>query len=265
MQDDPDLRARLAAFSFDEPGAAYPFSARLQRENGWSAEFAQRAIEEYRRFLYLACVAGRQMTPSEAVDAVWHLHLSYTRSYWDELCRKVLRRPLHHEPTSSGATEDSRFRDAYRATLACYEAAFGEAPPNDVWPDVEARFAPRLTASTYWRIPKAPFAKAAAFMGWKSAALVGVLGFSGAALAATPNQARDIVPWLAAGGVVLFAVGKWAWDKMNGTPGKKNGDGSSGCGGSSPSDSGSSHHGCSHGGSSDGGSGCSSGCGGGGD
>ena len=33
------------------------------------------AIEEYRKFVFLALVAGHQITPSDQVDQVWHLHL----------------------------------------------------------------------------------------------------------------------------------------------------------------------------------------------
>jgi hypothetical protein len=34
------------------------------------------------------------VTPSEQVDQVWHLHLTYTRSYWDEFCPNVLGQPF---------------------------------------------------------------------------------------------------------------------------------------------------------------------------
>ena len=75
-----DLRARIQGFPLDEPGSVFPFSARLARENGWSREYALRALEEYRRFVYLAMTAGHPVTPSEEVDEVWHFHLTYTRS-----------------------------------------------------------------------------------------------------------------------------------------------------------------------------------------
>ena len=71
----------------DEPGAALPFTSRLAREQGWSHAFAARAIREYKRFLILAMEAGHPVTPSEAVDQVWHLHLVYTVSYWKGCAR----------------------------------------------------------------------------------------------------------------------------------------------------------------------------------
>jgi hypothetical protein len=51
------------------------------RANGWSRPFALRAIEEYRKFVFLALVADHQVTPSDQVDQVWHLlRKSSTRS-----------------------------------------------------------------------------------------------------------------------------------------------------------------------------------------
>ena len=136
-------RARAYAtniFTFDEDAdAAYPFAARLAWENGWSRRLADRAIEEYRRFMFLAIVAGHPVTPSDQVDQVWHLHLLYTRSYWDRFCGEVLGRPLHHGPTKGGTQESSKFALWYERTLASYRAVFGE-PPTDLWPPPEIRF-----------------------------------------------------------------------------------------------------------------------------
>lgn len=131
---DPDLRARLQAFTPDEPGVVFPFSARLAQEQGWTREHARRVMREYLRFVYLAATAGHPVTPSKQVDEAWHLHLTYTRSYWDELCGHVLRRPLHHEPTRGGAEEEGKFAGWYLRTLESYRAAFGEDPPANIWP-----------------------------------------------------------------------------------------------------------------------------------
>jgi hypothetical protein len=138
---DEELRARLQAFSPDEPGVVFPFSARLARESGWTRAFAERVVEEYRRFLYLAMTAGHPVTPSVEVDQAWHQHLTYTRSYWDDLCGRVLGRPLHHEPTKGGRAEGDKFVDWYARTLDSYRAAFGHQPPRDIWPTPAERFA----------------------------------------------------------------------------------------------------------------------------
>jgi len=155
----PDLRARLQAFTPDEPGVVFPFTARLAREQGWTREHARRVVREYLRFVYLAATAGHPVTPSKSVDEAWHLHLTYTRSYWDELCGRVLMRPLHHEPTRGGAEEDAKFGDWYARTLDSYRAAFAEEPPPDVWPRPRACDCPGADPSAgarpgAWRVTK---------------------------------------------------------------------------------------------------------------
>lgn len=139
--DEAELRARIQGFDFDRGvAAAFPFAARLARENGWTADQAERAIEEYRRFMLLAIVAGHPVSPSEAVDQVWHLHLTYTRSYWTTFCGEVLRTPMHHEPTQGGAAERTKFAAWYEATLTSYLRVFGHAPPRDLWPAPQDRW-----------------------------------------------------------------------------------------------------------------------------
>lgn len=138
---DAELWRRLLDFRVDAAGAALPFLVRLAREqHGWTLSDAQAAWFEYLRFLYLARRAGHAVTPSNEVDAVWHLHLVYTRSYWDDLCPNVLGAPLHHGPTLGGAAEDQRYRDQYEATLASYSRIFGEPPPKRFWPPAGTRF-----------------------------------------------------------------------------------------------------------------------------
>jgi hypothetical protein len=137
---DSDLWCALQALTIGPGEAALPFAARLARDNGWTAAFADRTIEEYRRFLYLCSVAGRPVTPSDQVDQAWHLHLTYTRSYWDDLCGRVLGRPLHHGPTCGGPDERRKYDTQYRQTLELYESEFGEPPPADIWPDPAVRF-----------------------------------------------------------------------------------------------------------------------------
>lgn len=128
---DRELWTRLQAYSFDDAGSA-PFSVKLARGQGWSCAFTVRVIEEYRRFLYLTQVSPRQVTPSKAVDAAWHVHLTYTRDYWEDLCPNVLGKPLHHQPCA-GEEEMPRYRDQFAATKSLYEAEFGMEPPIAIW------------------------------------------------------------------------------------------------------------------------------------
>src|SRR5687767_62987 len=75
--------------------AQLSFAERLARENGWSMVHADRVTREYKRFCFLAATAGHPVTPSDAVDQAWHLHLTYSRDYWQRFCPEVLGRALH--------------------------------------------------------------------------------------------------------------------------------------------------------------------------
>lgn len=129
----------LRHYQIGPDDAALSFADRLARENGWKPAFAARVIEEYKRFAFLAVTAGRELTPSDAVDQAWHLHLTYTRDYWERFCPQVLGTALHHGPTAGGAGERHRFFRQYAETLGAYEAAFGTPPPPDIWPSARRR------------------------------------------------------------------------------------------------------------------------------
>lgn len=156
---DHPLWAALTGYAVGPDDAAFSFEARLARENGWTAEHAARVMEEYRRFLFLAAAAGHPVTPSDAVDQAWHLHLTYSRDYWDRLCGEVLGRPLHHGPTAGGPVEQHRYFAQYADTLASYESWFGAAPPASIWPSAQQRLivdpqAVRVRRADHWILPK---------------------------------------------------------------------------------------------------------------
>ncbi|GAA4338966.1 hypothetical protein GCM10023149_49350 [Mucilaginibacter gynuensis] len=93
------LWQKIQSFQLDQPDADFSFSARLARENGWTAAYTHRVINEYKKFIFLCCVSEQGVTPSDPVDQAWHLHLTVTRSYWIDLCRDTLGSEIHHNPT----------------------------------------------------------------------------------------------------------------------------------------------------------------------
>jgi uncharacterized protein (TIGR04222 family) len=156
-----DLWTRIDAFEIDgrEP-VALPFTARLAREHGWTRDYAARVVREYKRFVFLAMTAGEPVCPSEDVDAAWHMHLTYTRSYWQRFCGETLGKPLHHDPTRGGPAEAGKHLRMYEDTLSAYRRAFGSEPPEDVWPPAVVRFGDDLrhvVVNTHrnWVVPKA--------------------------------------------------------------------------------------------------------------
>lgn len=250
---DVDLLERLEAFQLDDPTAALTFSRRLARENGWTHDFALRVVDEYKRFVYLAMTAGHEVTPSDEVDQAWHLHLTYTRSYWDEMCGNVLGRPLHHGPTKGGEAEGERFEDQYERTLESYRRAFGQEAPSDIWPPAEVRFG---DAAYFVRVNTRRRRSRPVLLGGLAA--IGLVGLAPLANAAKEEEwFFTVFSYIVIGAVItviLKAVFKAATgrDWKGGDHGCSSGGFWGGCGGGS--DSG----GC---GSSCGG-GCGGGCGG---
>lgn len=135
-----ELWQRLAAYDIGPERVSLSFAQRLARENRWSHAYADRVVREYKRFCYLAVTAGHEVTPCDAVDQAWHLHLTYSRDYWERFCPEVLGMPLHHGPTAGGSVERTRYYHQYAETLRAYEDAFRQIPPPDIWPDARRRF-----------------------------------------------------------------------------------------------------------------------------
>ncbi len=261
-----ELYSKIQAFDIDGGPVQFSFAQRLARENGWTREYTRRAIDEYRKFLFLSAAAGHPVTPSDEVDQVWHLHLMYSESYWNRLCKEVLPKPLLHGPTKGGKAEGDKFHDWYSKTLDSYQQFFGE-PPADIWPAPADRFQSaqwqRVNASENWIIPKVKI---------RRGVLVGAIGAAGITLVGCEVTSQDyplFVLFLLAGLAIIIGLIVSLFKRYNG------GGGGGACGNTGgfigscgSSDSHHGHSGCgSHG---DGGSGCgssgcgSSGCGGGG-
>lgn len=133
------LQRRMAEHVIGGAGRALSFEARLAQEQGLDLPTARAWIREYQRFCQLIVITGQELTPSDAVDQVWHLHMIYQEDYriW---CDHVLGRDLVHGPTAGGISERDKFRDWYCTTLLVYQAIIGK-PPSAIWPRPALRFA----------------------------------------------------------------------------------------------------------------------------
>lgn len=202
------LYEELQAFAFEAGPTALTFADRLAKENGWRISYAERVIAEYKRFLFLAMCVGHPASPSDPVDQAWHLHLVYTRSYWDDLCRDVLGRPLHHGPTLGGAAEQEKHNDWYERTLASYRTFFDADPPADIWPPLAkwqqtpTRYE-RVNRARYWLLPKIRMPRVSRLPLKMSA---GVLGVFALPLVLTLNPLDMQGPIFLVLFIALFAV-----------------------------------------------------------
>lgn len=155
---DQTLWRKIQSFALDQKDSEFTFSKRLARDNDWTIDYSKKVIEEYKKFIYLCCISNKQITPSDAVDQAWHLHLTYTKSYWKEFCAHTLKKEIHHNPTKGGSSEREKFSNCYDQTFQVYREEFGEDPDSKIWFDNKKRFKEinfkRINASKYWMIRK---------------------------------------------------------------------------------------------------------------
>lgn len=139
--------ARIATLPFDEPGKALiplNFAARYARDAGVAdAAEAARNVAEYRRFLAIKAVLGTAVPPP-CIDAVYHVHLTFTRSY-SRFCDAMGLGFVHHEPCEGTPGNEEALDAAYERTLATYRAAFGAEPPSPPWVPAATANAPMLS------------------------------------------------------------------------------------------------------------------------
>lgn len=157
------LWEKIQTYKLDAVDASFPFSARLMRENGWTEEYTLEVIEEYKKFMFLVAVATHPVSPSDPVDQVWHLHLIYTQSYWDDFCYGILGKAVHHNPTKGGKEERKKHVNMYDQTAESYQKYFGQEQPAHIWVDTKDLFKEihykRINMHRNWVIPKPQFVR----------------------------------------------------------------------------------------------------------
>ena len=108
-----------------------PFSeVYLHYKLKWAHRFSSLALQEYKRFVLLAYISAKEITPSQSIDEIWHLHILHTRDYaiFAEKCGSF----LHHNPGLP--SQRSRWDYQYDLTHTLYREVFGESPDPLVWP-----------------------------------------------------------------------------------------------------------------------------------
>jgi uncharacterized protein (TIGR04222 family) len=214
--DSAQLYQRLQAFELDDPSHPFGFTHHLMKSHGWSMAYAQRAIEEYKKFAFLTVVAAHQVVPSDAVDQVWHAHVLLTQSYWDSFCPLVLQQPLHHHPARGGKAERAEFHRLYGQTIASYRRFFG-TPPGDIWSSPDRRFGVelqmrRINVAEHWVIPKRwpPVAVSRSLMSLVIPVCLGLAGCIDLRQHSNPNQFSNAYFLLVLMGVFL-AIKLWRY------------------------------------------------------
>lgn len=243
------LWSKLSSLNLDDDNVSFKFSHRLARENGWTISYSKQVVEEYKKFIFLCTITNTGVTPSDQVDQAWHLHLTYTKSYWKDLCENILNKEIHHNPTKGGEREGKKFNYFYTETINLYKEKFKKEPPTSIWPNNEKRFSDinfqRINLKNYWFIKRPKIST-------KNLILISIILIGIFSIQASSNDKTGFFI------VLIILIGIITYNIINNKNGGNNsGNGCSGGGCSSSGD----HSGCS-GCSSSGCSGCS-GCGGG--
>ncbi|SIN66057.1 hypothetical protein SAMN04488055_0306 [Chitinophaga niabensis] len=218
------LWQKIDTFSLHDPA----FTQKLAKENNWTPGFTERAISEYKRFIYLCCIMPNGASPPPVVDEVWHLHILYTVNYWEEFCDRTLGRKLHHHPSGGGLGEKERHVNWLEDTIKNYRFIFEEEPPPDIWGTASP---PNLNINPPSGNKRPVFPRSILVL------LLIIL------IAVFNNMNYAFLPWITFGAIIIIVLSASS---------NKKGNGSGGCSGSS----------CSSSCSSSCGSSCGGGCGG---
>jgi hypothetical protein len=122
--EDKAFLERLSAIDFG------PIAFKLMHPEdveGWSLERVTRAVELYRRFLFLNYLyPDRPIVPSREIDQVWHTHILDTAKYRED-CDILFGHFMDHWPYFGlrDADERQQLNDAFRETQALFELHFG--------------------------------------------------------------------------------------------------------------------------------------------
>ena len=217
--------------------SAKAFANKIARKSGWTNGFALKALSEYKKFVYLAVVSDFNVTPSKIIDQVWHEHLLFSKAY-RHFCSEVIDYTLDHNPELIAITDQTGiFKVQYMETIDLYKTEFGIDPPADIW-SVPKFDQQKVAVDGYGSEKKKDHSS------YQDAALVTF--FDGSQQGGNATQGFPEFGGGEYGGA--GAGGNWSDD----SPGLDSSDNSSADGGSASGGDGGS-------------SGCSSGCGGGGD
>ncbi|MEV0071354.1 hypothetical protein [Amycolatopsis sp. NPDC050768] len=98
---------------------------RIVKEQGMSAEFAARIVDQALAFLAACARPEAPLSPSSTIDIGWHAFILYTKEYAD-FCDGIAGHFLHHDPTPLGVTPKgfSPQKNVDRSIRAMRDAGF---------------------------------------------------------------------------------------------------------------------------------------------
>lgn len=109
------------------------FANKIMKKHRLPKAFTFRAIEEYKKFVYLGVISDFIVTPSKYIDLIWHEHLLFSKAY-REFCNEVIHYQFDHQPELVAMEDQTElYSIQYLETLDLYRSEFGMEPPENIW------------------------------------------------------------------------------------------------------------------------------------
>jgi hypothetical protein len=129
----PNMWNKIAEMFGGTDASTKAFADKISRKHNCSISYALKAVNEYKKFLYLAVISDFHVTPSQAIDKVWHEHILFTQAY-GIFCKEIIEYNLNHHPELIPMEEQTAIYHAqYLSTIELYIKEFGILPPTIIW------------------------------------------------------------------------------------------------------------------------------------
>lgn len=130
---EPHLWDKITETFGGKDASTKAFAEKIAGKLGWKKDFALLAIDEYKKFVYLAIISDFAVTPSKIIDQIWHEHILFTAGY-RTFCSDVIKYSLDHNPELVKNPEQTGvFSSQYLATIDLYKTEFNINPPEVIW------------------------------------------------------------------------------------------------------------------------------------
>lgn len=143
------LWKKISDYSLDHLMVNDGFKKKLIQKNSWSNKMTQNAIIEYKKFIYLAAIHSKVVSPSNMVDLVWHEHLLFTKDYWQNFI-PIVGKQIHHSPSDGSNAEVFLLKQCYLETIELYQLEFGKMPSPKLWPTPKTSNTGELVGLKNW-------------------------------------------------------------------------------------------------------------------
>lgn len=110
-------------------------TSRIMKILNISHSEAQELFDDTKRFLFLAAITGKDISPTKPIDEAWHIFLLFTKDY-SEFCFRFFGQMIHHHPFDESELKEDK-TDNIGVTLQLARSLFGSSLSKN-WEYLEA-------------------------------------------------------------------------------------------------------------------------------